>query len=99
MTNLTCSYKPSDHSVFTPYYTYYISFFNHVGEHNKEAYNCSLTSVTDNLFVSSALPPYTNTHSSYQVKLQKEVKSTQKSQALKKVRPMQKKRQHAHKFA
>ena len=33
----------------------------------------------DDLFVPSALPPpETNTHSSYQVKLQKEVKSTQK---------------------
>ena len=39
----------------------------------------------------SALPPpETNTHSSYQVKLQKEVKSTQNSQAVKKVQPMQK---------
>jgi len=51
-----------------------------VGEHKKktkyeEAYNCSLTSITDDLFVPSALPPpETNTHSSYQVKLQKEVK-------------------------
>ena len=44
----------------------------------KEAYNCGSTSVTDDLFVLSALPPETNTHSSYQVKLQKEVKSTQK---------------------
>jgi len=38
----------------------------------EEAYNCGLTSVTDDLFVPSALPPpETNTHSSYQVKLQK----------------------------
>ena len=50
-------------------------FFNHVGEHKKktkyeEAYNCGLTSVTDDLFVPSTLPPpETNTHSSYQVKL------------------------------
>ena len=50
----------------------------------EEAYNCGLTSVTDDLFVPSALPPKTNTHSSYQVKLQKEVISTQNSQALKK---------------
>ena len=38
----------------------------------EEAYNCGLTSVTDDLFVISALPPpETNTHSSYQVRLQK----------------------------
>ena len=49
-----------------------------------EAYNCSLTSVTDDLFVLSALPPKTSTHSSYQVKLQKEVKSTQKQPSCKK---------------
>jgi len=59
-----------------------MKFFNHVGEYKKryeEAYNCGLTSVTDDLFVLSALPlPETNIHSSYQIKLQKEVKSTQK---------------------
>ena len=51
---------------------------------NEEAYNCSLTSVTDDLFVPSALPPEANTHSSYQVNLQKEVKSTQKQPSCKK---------------
>ena len=62
-----------------------------MGEHKKkktkykEAYNCGLTSVTDDLFLPSALPPpEINTHSSYQVKLQKEVKSTQKQPSCKK---------------
>ena len=44
-------------------------------QNNEETDNCSSTSVTDDLFVHSALPPATKTHSSYQVKLQKEVKS------------------------
>ena len=43
------------------------------------------TSVTDDLFVHSTLPPATKTHSSYQVKLQKKgVKSTQKQPSCKK---------------
>ena len=46
----------------------------------EETDNCGLTSITDGLFVPTALPPETNTHSSYQVKLQKEVKSTQNLQ-------------------
>jgi len=51
----------------------------------EETYNCGLTLVTDDLFVPSALPPpETNTHSSYQFKLQKEVKSTQKQPSCKK---------------
>ena len=50
-----------------------MKFFNREDEHKKrqkyeEAYNCGLTSVTDDLFVPSALPPETNAHSSYQVK-------------------------------
>ena len=61
---------------------------------NEEAYNCSLTSVTDDLFVPSALPPEANTHSSYQVNLQKEVKSTQKQPSCKKGAAHAKKRQH-----
>jgi len=66
-----------------------------VGEHKKTKYeetdNCGLTSVTDDLFVPSALLPETNIHSSYQVKLQKEVESTQKQPSCKKkVQPMQK---------
>ena len=61
----------------------------------EEAYNCGLTSVTDDLFVPSALPPpETNTHSSYQIKLQKEVKSTQKQPSCKKRCGPCKKRQH-----
>ena len=50
-------------------------------------------SVTYNLFVPFALPPpETNTYSSYLVKLQKEVKSTQKQPSCKKkVWPMPKK--------
>ena len=61
----------------------------------KEAYNCGLTSVTDDLFVLSALPqPETNTHSSYQAKLQKEVKSTQKQPSCTKGAAHAKKRQY-----
>ena len=62
----------------------------------EEACNCSLTSVTDKLFVPSALPPETNTHSS---KLQKEVKSAQKQPSCKKRCGPGKKRQHAQKLA
>jgi len=40
--------------------------------------------ISVHLFVQSALPPAIKTHSSYQVKLQKEVKSTQNSQSVKK---------------
>jgi len=70
-----------------------------VGEHTKktkyeEAYNCGLISITDDLFVPSALLPETNTHSRYQVKLQKEVKSTQKQPSCKKGATHAKKRQH-----
>ena len=74
-----------------------------MGEHKKkqnnykEAYNCGLTSVTDDLFVPSALPPYTNTHSSYQVKLHEIY--TKIAKLLKKGAAYAKKRQHAHKFA
>ena len=39
-------------------------------------------------------PPETNTHSNYQVKLQKEVKSTQKQPSCKKTCSPCKKRQH-----
>ena len=71
----------SDNSVFT----LYMKIFNHVGEHNTTKYegtdNCA---VTDNVLMYSALPPATKTHSSYQVKLQKEVKSTQKQPSCKK---------------
>jgi len=49
-------------------------------QNNEETDNSSSMSVTDNLFVHSALPSAIKTHSSYQVKLQKEVKSTQKTQ-------------------
>ena len=52
--------------------------------YNEETDNFSSTSVTDDLFVHSALPPATKTHSSYQVKLQKEMKSTQKQPSCKK---------------
>ena len=60
----------------------------------EETYKCSLTSVTDDLFVPFALSPETNTHSSYQVKLQKKVKSTQKQPSCKKGAAYAKKRQH-----
>ena len=53
-------------------------------QNNEETDIFSSMSVTDDLFVQSLLPPATNTHSSYQVKLQKEVKSTQNSKAVKK---------------
>ena len=55
-------------------------------QNNEGTDNCSSTSITDDLFVPFALPPATNTHSSYQVKLQKEVKSiyTQKQPSCKK---------------
>ena len=46
-------------------------------QNNEEADNFSSTSVTYDLFVQSALPPVTKTHSNYQAK-KKEVKSTQK---------------------
>ena len=46
--------------------------------------DCGSTTVTDNLLVHSSLPPAMKTHLSYQVKLQKEVKSTQKQQSYKK---------------
>jgi len=52
-------------------------------QNNEETENCSSTSVTDGLFVHSALPRATKIHSSYQVKLQKEVKSTQKQPSCK----------------
>ena len=55
-----------------------------VNTYNEETDNFSSVSVTDDLFVHSALPPATKTHSSYQVKLQKEVKSTQKQPSCKK---------------
>ena len=60
-------------------------FFNHLVNtkqqkiYNEETDNFSSTSVTDDLFVHCALPPAIKTHSSYQVKLQKEMKSTQKT--------------------
>jgi len=50
-------------------------------QNNEETDNCSSTSVTDDLFVHSALPLATKTHSSYQ---QKEVKCTQKQPSCKK---------------
>ena len=46
--------------------------------------DCGSTAVTDDLFMHSSLPPAIKKHSSYQVKLQKEVKSTQNSQTIKK---------------
>ena len=71
----TCSYRLSDHSVFT----LYKNFFNHVGEHKTTKYeetnDCGSIAITAS--------PATKTHSSYSVKLQKEVKSVQKSQAVK----------------
>jgi len=61
-------------------------------QNNEETDNCSSMSVTDDLFAHSALLPATKTYSSYQVKLQKEAKSTQKQpNCKKKVQPMQKK--------
>jgi len=61
---------------------------------DEETDNFSSTSVTDDLFVQSALAPATKTHSNYQVKLQKEVKSTQKQPSCKKRYGPCKKRQH-----
>ena len=52
-------------------------------QNNKETDNCS-SSVTDGLYVHSALPPAPKTHSSYPVKSQKEVKSTPKQPNCKK---------------
>ena len=49
-------------------------------KNNEETDNCSSMSVTDDLFMHSALPPATKAHISYQLKLQKEVKSTQNLQ-------------------
>jgi len=50
----TCSYRVSDHPVFT----LYVIFLNHVGEHKATNYegtdDCSSTAVTDNLFMHSA---------------------------------------------
>ena len=48
---------------------------NRKQQNNEETDNFSSTSVTDDLFVQFALPSATKTHSSYQVKLQKEMKS------------------------
>ena len=62
-------------------YEFFLTMWVNTQKKFEEAYNCCLTSVTDDLFVPSALPPETNTHSSYQVKLQKEMKSTQKQKA------------------
>jgi len=53
-------------------------------QNNEETDNCSSMSVANDLFVHSALPPAIKTHSSYQVKLQIEVKSTQKQPSCKK---------------
>ena len=63
-------------------------------QNNEETDNCSSTSVTDDLFVHSTLPSATKTHSSYQVKLQKEVKSTQKQPSCEKCAAHAKKREH-----
>ena len=65
---------------------YYMIYFNNVGVNTQktEAQNCGLTSITDDLFVPFALPPEANTHSSQEVKLQKEVKSMQKQSSSKK---------------
>jgi len=65
-------------------------------QNNDETDNFSSTwSVKDDLCVQSASPPATKTHSSYHVKLQKEVKSTQKQPSCKKkCSPCKKKRHH-----
>ena len=50
--------------------------------YNEETNNFCSMSVTDDLFVHSALPPATKTHSSYQVKLQKKRNLHKNSQAV-----------------
>jgi len=50
--------------------------------------NSGSTAITDDFFMHCALPPATKTHSSYQVN--KEVRSTQNSQAIKRCGPCKK---------
>ena len=68
----------------------------YVGEHKEQTMKKQTIVVQVQLQMTcSYISPATKTHSSYEVKLQKEVKSTQKQpNCNKKVRPMRKKRQH-----
>jgi len=83
---LKCKYKSSDPSVFTLQYIWFFKtmLVNTKQQNDEETDNFSSTSVTDDLFVHSALPPATKAHSGYQVELQKEVKSTQEQPSCKK---------------